>query len=80
VKNITVTVPEEVHRRARVAAAERNTSVSALVREFLEQLASGQPTVEDRKRLQADVLAAIRRFRAGSRLTRERAHDRRALR
>ena len=35
VKNITVSVDDEVHRRARIKAAERATSVSAVVREFL---------------------------------------------
>ena len=36
--NITVAVPEIVYRRARVWAAERNTSVSQVVRYFLETL------------------------------------------
>jgi len=35
-KNITVTVPDETYRRARVWAATRDTTVSALVRRFLE--------------------------------------------
>jgi len=34
-KNITVSVEDEIYHRARVAAAERKTSVSALVREHL---------------------------------------------
>ncbi|MDE2873818.1 MAG: hypothetical protein OXU69_16055 [Gemmatimonadota bacterium] len=40
-RNITVSVDEETHRRARVRAAELDTSVSALVREFLRRLAPG---------------------------------------
>ena len=39
-RNITVTVDEETHRKARVWAAELDTSVSALVREFLQGLAA----------------------------------------
>ena len=35
VKNITVTVDDETYRRARIKAAERDTSVSALIRCFL---------------------------------------------
>jgi len=31
-KNITVTVDDEVHRRARIRAAELDTSLSAVVR------------------------------------------------
>jgi plasmid stability protein len=42
-KNITVTVPDDVDRNARIRAAERGTSVSALVGEYLRSL-SGQET------------------------------------
>jgi hypothetical protein len=38
-KNSTVSVPDDVYLRARVRAAERGTSVSALVAEFLKSLA-----------------------------------------
>ena len=37
-KNITVSVDAETHRRARIRAAELETSVSALVREYLVDL------------------------------------------
>jgi predicted CopG family antitoxin len=37
-KNITVTVPDEIYLFARVHAAKEGTSVSALVRRFLESL------------------------------------------
>jgi hypothetical protein len=37
-KNITVTVHDEVYLLARVYAARQSTSVSALVRRFLESL------------------------------------------
>lgn len=47
-KNITVKIDDETYRRARVLAAERETSVSALVREFLESLsAESQATTEE---------------------------------
>jgi predicted CopG family antitoxin len=80
VKNITITVPEDVYRRARIKAAERDTSVSALVRQFLMSLGEQETDYERRKRLQAEVLASIRRFRAGDRLGREEIHRRNALR
>jgi plasmid stability protein len=80
VKNITVSVPEEVYRRARVKAAEQDRSVSALVREFLTGLAGGESDFERGKRLQDEVLATIRRFRGGRRLTRDAVHRRRAVR
>jgi hypothetical protein len=37
-KNITVTVQDETYREARVWAAKQSTTVSALVRRFLESL------------------------------------------
>jgi len=80
VKNITVTIPEDVYRRARIKAAERDTSVSALVREFLIRLGEDESDFERRKRLQAEVLASIKKFRAGDRLSREAIHERKALR
>jgi plasmid stability protein len=80
VKNITVSIEEDLHRRARVRAAELDTSLSSVVREFLIQFAGGETDFERRKRLQAETLASIKNFRAGDRLTREEIHDRRALR
>ena len=80
VKNITVSLPDDVYRRARVKAAERDTSVSALVRDFLERLATDETDFERRKRLQNEVLGGIRGFRAGDRLGRDVVHERRALR
>jgi plasmid stability protein len=79
-KNITVSLPDDIYRRARIKAAERDTSVSALVREFLTSLGEEESDFERRKRLQAEVLASIKDFRAGDRMTREEAHERNALR
>jgi hypothetical protein len=80
VKNITVSIEEDLHRRARIRAAELDTSLSSVVRQFLIQFAGGETDFERRKRLQAETLASIENFRAGDRLTREEVHDRRALR
>ena len=44
-KNITVAVDEKTHRMARIRAAELDTSVSALVRQYLRDLASSGMTV-----------------------------------
>ena len=80
VKNITVSVPEAVYRHARLKAAERDRSVSALVREFLIGLADEESDFARRRHLQDEVLASIEKFRAGNRLTRDAVHDRRAVR
>ena len=73
-KNITVSVDDEVHRRARTKAAEGATSVSAVVREFLINWSGEETDFERRKRLQEETLAAIESFSAGDRLPREQVH------
>jgi plasmid stability protein len=80
VKNITVSLPDEAYRQARIRAAERDTSVSALVREFLMSLAEEGNEFDRRKRLQDETIASIREFRAADRLTRDEIHDRDAVR
>jgi hypothetical protein len=50
VKNITVSVDDETYRRARVKAAEKDMSVSALVREFLNGLSPSRAEAAFRKR------------------------------
>jgi hypothetical protein len=42
-KNITIAVDDETHRAARIRAAELGTSVSALVKSYLQELAQGSP-------------------------------------
>ncbi|WP_370325081.1 DUF6364 family protein [Euzebya sp.] len=42
-KNITLSMPEELVRRAKVLAAQRDTSVSALVAQLLEELVGDVP-------------------------------------
>jgi hypothetical protein len=37
-KNITISVPDDVYRNARIAAARLDTSVSALVGKFLKSM------------------------------------------
>ncbi|HET7292504.1 MAG TPA: hypothetical protein VFM88_08775 [Vicinamibacteria bacterium] len=61
-------------------AAERDTSLSALVRDFLVALGEQETDFERRKRLQDEVLRSIVAFRAKDRLGRDAVHDRRALR
>ena len=74
--NITVSLPDETYRRVRIRAAEQNTSVSALVRQFLSELGADETDFERRKRLQDKVLASIQRFSARERVSRDESHDR----
>lgn len=75
-KNITVTVPEEVYRQARIRAAEQGRSVSALVAEYLAGLTDRNAEFSRLEQLQRIVQADITRFRASDRLDREEVHDR----
>ena len=79
-KNITVSVPDEVYRRARIRAAERETSVSGLVRDYLQRLDEGDAEFERRRRLQDEVVKSLGRFRGSDRLRRDELYDRDALR
>ncbi len=47
-KNITLKIDDETHSKARVLAAKRGTSISALVRDFLEKETSQAKSEEDR--------------------------------
>ena len=40
-KNVTIALDDETHRQARIRAAELGTSLSALVRDYLNGLAKG---------------------------------------
>ncbi len=80
VRNITITIPDDVYRRARVRAAENDTSVSAIVRDFLSRLADADEDFERGQALQDEVLAQVKAFRARDRLSRDAVHERDALR
>jgi plasmid stability protein len=78
VKNITVSLPDEIHRRARVIAAKRGVSLSALVKDFLVSLGSGESKSERLKREEQDLRDSITSFRASDRLSRDELHQRRS--
>lgn len=75
-KNITVSVPDDVYRDARVRAAERGSSVSALVADYLRSLSAADAEFSRLEAQQREVQGQIRRFRAGDRLRRDEVHDR----
>ena len=75
-KNITVSVPDDVYRAARVEAAQRDTSVSALVVAYLERLSGRMAEFSRLEGLQNEVQAEIGQFHAGDRLNRDEVHDR----
>lgn len=75
-KNITVSVPDDVYRTARIRAAERGRSVSALVADYLRSLSKHE---EELSRLEAQrrrIQAGITHFSARDRLDRDAIHER----
>ena len=86
-RNITVSVDDDTYRRSRIRAAELDTSVSALVRDFLRGLvgeSGDQPhletKIERRRRLLREVFADFEARGVGLRmadsLSREEMYDR----
>jgi hypothetical protein len=75
-RSITVSVDDETYTRARVAAAERDTSVSALVKAYLQQLGSHETEIERLKRQERESRSQIGAFNASDRLSREDLHRR----
>ena len=81
VKNVTVSVPDDVYREARIRAAQQGTSVSALVSDYLRGLARDDDAEFARLRdLQRRVSAEVSDFSASDHLSRDEVHDRAALR
>lgn len=76
-RNITVTVSDDVYREARIRAAEAGTSVSALVGEYLRGLSERFAEFERLELRQQQIHDEIKRFRAGDRLERDVVHERR---
>jgi plasmid stability protein len=76
VKNITVSLDDETYRRARILAAERGTSVSALVKGFLSEVASGENERDRLKREERALRERIAAFRASGVLSRDELHVR----
>lgn len=79
-KNITLSVPDDVYRKARLAAARQDTSVSALVSDILQEIASGRSRHASRATAIAKAFDAIPAFRATDRLTRDQLNDRTFMR
>ena len=88
-RNITVSVDDETYRQARVLAAEMDTSVSALVREYLRSLTDSalkaeqqESASERRMRGLLEAREQIHRnspnFRVADNVSREELYDRHA--
>jgi plasmid stability protein len=76
VKNITVSVSDDVYRAARIRAAEQGRSVSALVGDYLRSLSEHEHEFARLEAQQQQVQAEIASFRASDRLGRDEVHAR----
>jgi hypothetical protein len=83
-KNITVSVDDEIYHSSRMRAAELKTSVSAMVKKFLSEVVLEDSPFDKLARqeiaLRQHLKSRSEVFRAGDRLTRDEAHSRHALR
>jgi hypothetical protein len=80
-RNITVSVPDDVYRAARISAAERGSSVSALVAEFLGSLSEREVEFARLEALQQEVFSQVSKdFKMSDNLSRDELYDRAARR
>jgi len=80
VKNLTIALDDETYRRARVFAAQRDASISALVKKYLSSLTEEITALRDFKKEQEDLLDSIAqrhpRFKVADNLSREDLYQR----
>jgi Family of unknown function (DUF6364) len=74
--NITVSIDEQTYRAARIVAAQRNSTVSALVRDYLNTLINESTQPDARKNALFEALDKAGSFKAGERLSRSESHRR----
>ena len=88
-KNITVSVDDDVYRQARIKAAEQDTSISALVKNYLIGLINGTDSswqsefarlAGQEQELRRRLFAHGQVLRSADNLPRQALHDRDALR
>lgn len=73
-KNITVSVPEDIYRLAKIRAAEGGSSISALVTGYLRSLGDQEAEFSRLEEQQSQVFDEIDRFRGADRLSRDELH------
>ncbi|HET9676308.1 MAG TPA: hypothetical protein VFP21_02250 [Solirubrobacterales bacterium] len=74
--NLTITIDDEVLRRARVRAAEQDTSVNSILRDYLEAYAASGATWEQAADAILRLSSQARSGRGDARWTRDELHDR----
>ena len=74
--NLTITVPDDILRRARVRALEQGTSVNGILREYLEAFTGARSEVRQALDLLLELSRASTSRRGRRRWTRDELHER----
>lgn len=74
--NLTITVDDEVLRRARVRAIQQDVSVNSLLRDYLEAYAAAGPAWEAAAEAILRLSSQTRSGRGDRRWTRDEIHER----
>jgi hypothetical protein len=77
VANLTITIDDEILRRARLRALEQNTSVNALLRGYLDAFAASGATWDQATDAILRLSSQARSGRGDRRWTRDELHERR---
>ena len=75
-KNVTVSLDDETYRRARIRAAELDTSLSALVRDYLKGLETTGTQVERMVQKERELRESITEFYVSENISRDALHER----
>lgn len=75
-KNVTLSLPDDVYRAARVRAAEDGTSLSSLVAGYLRSLSERRAEFSRLEAQQQRIQAEIEGFSARHNVDRDALHDR----
>ena len=76
--NITLSVSDEIARQVRKIAVDRNTTLTAMVREYLESVAAREAAAREQAvRALGDSFARLSRPMGPDRWTRQELHERR---
>ena len=75
-KNVTIALDEATVREARRIAAERSTSLNALIREFLERLTMRESHARRARRRIAELCRASKAEVGAATWTRDELHER----
>jgi DNA-binding transcriptional ArsR family regulator len=78
VKNITIALDDATYRRVRILAAERELSISALVKSLVSDFGSQETVGEQLKVRERQLRDRIRNFRASDKMSRDEVHGRSA--